>query len=477
MASMGEFQVVTFDQGHANRSSLQSIQFDPSRLRPPLLRKPAGIYLFLGDFVAFCAASLVQWRPLASQIVMFGVLIVIFGVMGLYTSRLSVSLLDDLPALTTGSVAATAAGSLPHLIDSHVSFAKVALDAGALLLAVLVVRGAAYLTLRWARSSGLVRHTAVVVGAGHVGIQLTESFQVHREHGLDPVGFIDSRPRKLNGKELPVPLFGGYEKLASVVEDFAVRVVVVAFGSMREADLVEVLRTCDRLDCEIFVVPRLFEIHTINRYSDQVRGIPLVRMRRTPFRKTSWQIKRVCDIVASGLALLLLSPVMLVCAAAVRWEGGPGVLFRQQRVGLDNRPFQLLKFRSLKPTDAEESSVKWNIGADPRLGRVGRFLRRSSLDELPQLWNILSGQMSLVGPRPERPHFVNEFSRDIPRYSARHRVPSGLTGWAQVNGLRGDTSIAERAQYDNYYIENWSLWLDTKILLRTIGQVLRRSGS
>jgi len=152
------------------------------------------------------------------------------------------------------------------------------------------------------------------------------------------------------------------------------------------------------------------------------------------------------------------------------------VLFRQQRVGLDGRPFEILKFRSLKPVDERESSTNWNIKHDQRLGRVGRLMRSTSLDELPQLWNILVGHMSLVGPRPERPYFVQKYAERIPRYTSRHRVPAGLTGWAQINGLRGDTSIEDRASFDNHYIENWSLWGDVKILLRTFQQVLGRRG-
>jgi len=169
--------------------------------------------------------------------------------------------------------------------------------------------------------------------------------------------------------------------------------------------------------------------------------------------------------------------VMALCALAVRWEGGPGVLFRQDRVGVDGRQITVLKFRSLRPVSDDESATRWSIADDARLGPVGRLLRSTSLDELPQLWNVITGAMSLVGPRPERPHFVEQFGARVPRYMARHRVPAGLTGWAQVHGLRGDTSIEHRAGFDNYYIENWSLWGDIKIMLRTLQQVLPGRGS
>jgi lipopolysaccharide/colanic/teichoic acid biosynthesis glycosyltransferase len=171
----------------------------------------------------------------------------------------------------------------------------------------------------------------------------------------------------------------------------------------------------------------------------------------------------------------MIAPVLLACACMSWWETGC-VLFRQARVGMDGQAITVLKFCTLRPAEASESLTNWNIGADQRLRPLGKFMRRSSLDELPQLWNVLRGDMSLVGPRPERPYFVDEFTRQYPRYPARHRVPVGLTGWAQVNGLRGDTSISDRAGFDNFYIENWSMWNDIKILLRTAGQVIRVAG-
>jgi len=180
--------------------------------------------------------------------------------------------------------------------------------------------------------------------------------------------------------------------------------------------------------------------------------------------------------VVSAIALILLSPLLAATALAVRIDGGPGILFRQVRVGRDGRPFELVKFRSLRPADEDESLTQWSIQDDDRLTRVGRFVRRTSLDELPQLWTILRGDMTIVGPRPERPHFVEKFSQEEPTYSLRHRVPAGLTGLAQVNGMRGNTSISERSYFDNYYIDNWSLWMDTKVILRTFSEVFFGSG-
>jgi exopolysaccharide biosynthesis polyprenyl glycosylphosphotransferase len=187
--------------------------------------------------------------------------------------------------------------------------------------------------------------------------------------------------------------------------------------------------------------------------------------------------KRVLDAVLAGLALLCLSPVLAACALAVRVADGPGVIFHQERIGLGGRTFTLLKFRTMRPADAHESATRWNIADDHRMGRVGRLLRRASLDELPQLWNVLRGDMSMVGPRPERPYFVEQFSQRHPGYQDRHRMPVGITGLAQIHGLRGDTSIADRARFDNHYIDTWSLWQDVSILLRTVTSVFKWGGS
>ena len=182
--------------------------------------------------------------------------------------------------------------------------------------------------------------------------------------------------------------------------------------------------------------------------------------------------KRAVDVLGALIGLLLVLPVLLVVALAVRMEGGPGVVFRQQRVGQHGRVFTLYKLRSLKPV-ADEGDVRWNIDHDSRLGPVGRFIRQTSIDELPQLVNVLVGDMSLVGPRPERPYFVEQFSQEIPGYTLRHRVPVGLTGLAVVHGLRGDTSIPERARVDNLYAETWSFWLDLAIIVRTALYLVR----
>jgi exopolysaccharide biosynthesis polyprenyl glycosylphosphotransferase len=276
---------------------------------------------------------------------------------------------------------------------------------------------------------------------------------------------------------LVLPLFGGPAELNEVLEEHQPHALVLARGTMRDDEMVALVRACQRHRCEVFVLPRLHEITQVGEDMDFLGDLPLIRLRRAVYRSLSWQLKRLLDVVFSLLAIVMLAPVLACCSFAVLIEGGRGVIFRQERVGCDGRRFQLLKFRSLRPVNEGESKTRWNISTDGRLGKVGRILRVASLDELPQLFNILRGDMSLVGPRPERPYFVEEFARLYPGYAARHRVPSGLTGWAQIHGLRGDTSIDERARLDNFYIENWSLWLDIKILLRTLISIFKSPGS
>ncbi len=445
---------------------------------PWWLRRGVGPYLVLADVVAFAAATAITLPgSLTAHSLSLAFLLLVFWRAGLYRSRLTLSLLDDLPYVLAAVIVAwtfkVAAFSVVSGVDPP---GRQVVHTVVLLAAVLVVRLVAYRVVHTARCRGFVRHRTLVVGAGQVGVRVATTLLERHNYGLDPIGFLDAETPADDAALLPLPLLGGYGRLARVIPEQAVRDVIVAYGGVDEDELVDILRTCDRLDVEVFIVPRLFELHDSNRYTDEIWGIPLVRRRRSVYRSPWWRAKRLVDAVVAAVSLLLLTPVLAACALAVRLEGGPGIIFRQERVGLDGRPFQVLKFRSLKPVDEGESRTQWNIKHDDRLGPVGRFLRASSLDELPQLWNILRGDMSLVGPRPERPHFVDQFSAHIPRYTARHRVPAGLTGWAQSHGLRGDTSIEDRARFDNYYIENWSPWLDVKIVLKTVGQVLRRQG-
>jgi exopolysaccharide biosynthesis polyprenyl glycosylphosphotransferase len=450
----------------------------PSRTLPQRTLLRYGIRPLLGvvDVTAFAAAVALTGPLRGLHLVLLGLTVALFASAGLYRPRLSLSVLDDLPALVGRPLAAAAVTTTADVaLHTDRAVGGLLLTAATMAAFIVVLRVLGYAVVRRCRRDGVVAHPTLLLGAGRVGGHVAQLLLEHPEYGLRPVGFLDADPL-LGEHERPVPLLGGTDALAQVIVEFGVHNVIVAFGSAPESQLVDVIRTCDRLDTEIFFVPRLFELAAAIREADQVWGLPLVRLRRAAFRSPSWRLKRVVDIVLAGSAFVLLLPVMAVCALAVRLEGGRGIFFSQERVGLDGEAFRVWKFRSLRPADELDSQTTWNVAHDRRVGPVGRVLRKTSLDELPQLWNILRGDMSVVGPRPERPHFATRFAESFPRYDHRHRVPVGLTGWAQVHGLRGDTSIEDRARFDNYYIENWSLWTDLKIVVRTVGHVVRGSG-
>lgn len=396
---------------------------------------------------------------------------------GSYRSWLNLSVLDQLPTLVGApSIAGASTAAVAEYWGGEGQVRLIALTGVLTGCAIVFSRLAAFSVVRLARRRGLTEHRALVLGAGQVGLRVVRTLQERPEYGLRAVAAWDNEPL-LNEDTLGIPVIDDCYDLASVISLYRPEVVIIAFARYAESSLVDVVRTCDRMRCEILVVPRLFELHQRDGLMDELRGMPLMRLRRATFRSWSWRLKRLFDILVSASLLTVCAPLMAAVALAVRYEGGrssPGVLFRQRRVGLGGETLNLLKFRSMRPVNDQESATLWSVTHDARVGPVGRIIRRSSLDELPQLWNVLRGDMSLVGPRPERPHFVKQFTAQYPRYMARHRVPAGLTGWSQVNGLRGDTSIEERAAFDNYYIENWSLWLDIKILLRTVLTLLSR---
>jgi exopolysaccharide biosynthesis polyprenyl glycosylphosphotransferase len=392
----------------------------------------------------------------------------------LHRSRLELAVLDDVPAYVLAAVVGGLTFAGVGSLHSSTISAQSSFGFGVVVfLLCMLSRVIAYPVVRRLRRSRLIAHPVVIVGTGEVGHRLAAAMRAHPEYGLKPVGFADfdapARPRS----ELVLPILGGIGVLPDVLRQLDVHDVVFAFSKQPDAHLVRVVRGCVRLDLQVFVVPRYFELCGTDRRAriETLWGIPLMRLRRWPLRRGSRWVKRFMDIVVAGTALAVLAPVLAVCALAVRLDGRP-ILFRQRRVGVRGSTFVLHKFRSMR-ADGSDTDHTWSADGDPRVTGVGRFLRWSSLDELPQLMNVLRGDMSLVGPRPERPYFVQSFAERVRRYAERHRVATGITGWAQVNGLRGDTSIEDRIAFDNYYIENWSLWSDVKILLRTMTSFAR----
>jgi exopolysaccharide biosynthesis polyprenyl glycosylphosphotransferase len=321
----------------------------------------------------------------------------------------------------------------------------------------------------------------LIVGAGRVGHLLAKRLLDTPEGGLRPIGFLDKDPLEAERNEpsLPVPVLGASWDLERVVREHGVEQVVISFSTAPNDVLLRIVRRCEELGVDVAVVPRLYEKVTTRLEVEYVGGLPLLTARSSDPDGWQFAVKYVLDRVLAGLGLLLVLPLVLAAALAVRLSLGSPMLFRQPRVGRDGREFEILKFRTMRDPDAEEpfaldgDLAPGGVEGSDRRTRVGALLRKSSLDELPQLLNVLRGEMSLVGPRPERPEYVSDFVQRVYRYGDRHRVKSGITGWAQINGLRGKTSISDRAEWDNHYIENFSIWLDLKILLLTFVTVFR----
>ncbi len=319
-----------------------------------------------------------------------------------------------------------------------------------------------------ARSRGYDLEDTLVVGTGPVGVEVSNALADNPQFGLVPCGFVDRYD-----DELDLPLVGRPEHLPEILARTGVRHVVLAFGAAGEEELVGIIRRCHDTSIRFYAVPRLFELGVSHDdVGHEVDGLPLVPVRRPGTSSHLWPAKRAFDLVASSFLLLLTAPVFLFCALAVKFTSPGPIFFKQVRVGIGGRPFEILKFRTMRVND--DSATQWSVDDDDRVTAAGRFMRPSHLDELPQLINVVRGEMSLVGPRPERPHFVEQFGAEIDGYHERHRVPVGITGWAQVNGYWGDTSIETRVRLDNRYIENWSLWRDLVIGLRTIPTMLGR---
>jgi exopolysaccharide biosynthesis polyprenyl glycosylphosphotransferase len=259
-----------------------------------------------------------------------------------------------------------------------------------------------------------------------------------------------------------------------VIRDGIDRIFIAIEGAPDEA-AAKIVRSCAHLPVQFEVVPDLFGRINERMRLTEMDGIPLLGVKGFPLESWNRFVKRTFDIVVSALLLLVLSPIGLLLTLAIKLDSRGPVFYTQIRMGRDGRIFRIHKFRSMQRNAEAETGPVWASQEDSRTTRVGSILRRTSLDELPQLWNVFRGNMSLVGPRPERPHFVRQFGERIPRYFDRHRVKSGMTGWAQVNGLRGDTSVEERTRYDVFYVENWSLFFDVKILLLTLRHVVKHA--
>jgi exopolysaccharide biosynthesis polyprenyl glycosylphosphotransferase len=419
------------------------------------------------------------------------VVILILATRGMYRQRLSHGFLDEFePVETSVAVAALATMTLILLLVPRLPAGEVLapyVRPSELILKVWVCAAVLIPAIRLLRSllNRLLRRRfhvgvpALIVGSGPVAHQLISRMRQVRDYGLWPAGLLDDM-RPSEAELFDVPYLGTTGNLESAARATRAEVLIIAPSSLPDEQLARTAQFAQQLGLRVRVVPRLMDAVGNGSWIEHMGGIPLMALTRVDPKGWQFAIKHAFDRTAALLGLALISPLMIVLAVSVKLSSPGPVFYSQERVGRDGKVFGCLKFRSMRLPDPAGASFELQVGAAPggvegddRRTWIGKIMRRASLDELPQLFNVLRGEMSLVGPRPERAEFVELFEMHVRRYGERHRVKAGMTGWAQVHGLRGQTSIADRAEWDNYYIDNWSLQLDFKILILTVLAVLR----
>jgi len=412
---------------------------------------------------------------LGMMLIQVGVMIAVFFFAKLYHVKRVASRVDELyavfAAVSVGSLIAIAVTSLVY--KGELDFPRLMLVYAWVLNIVLVMVGRLLhgYGQRLLRRSGLGTDRVLIVGTGEVGQLLLQKI-LHAPHlGYEPVGFVDANGN--SGDVLDLPILGKVTDLSAIIDRHEVDEVLVAMPEAPTDRLLEIISQCDRGRIGIRVFPDVFQIIASEVSIGDLDGLPMLTVRDLALRGWKLTLKRAFDLVCGTIFLIATSPLMILIAVLVKLDSPGPALFVQERTGLDGKPFPVIKFRTMRVDAEAETGPVWARAGDPRCTRLGSFLRKYSFDELPQFINVVLGEMSMVGPRPERPVFVEQFRQRIPRYMDRHREKAGLTGWAQVNGLRGDTSIEERTKYDLWYVENWSVLLDVKIILRTAFRIFR----
>lgn len=318
------------------------------------------------------------------------------------------------------------------------------------------------------RSKGLLLKRVLIVGTGKSATKYYKIVKNKTALGFSPVGFLCLSDNKImENFSYKEKLLGTTDDIAKIIRKYSADEVIIALPSASHSEIVNIITQCEKEIVKFRIMPDIFEIMINKMTIDEIDGIHFVGIKETPLLSWRYFVKRGFDIVFAGLGLLVLSPLFLIIAIFVKKDSPGPVFYKQERMGLDGKNFTMYKFRTMSMGAEHKTGPVWAATDDNRKTKVGDFLRRKNLDELPQIYNVFIGNMSLVGPRPERPFFVDKFKHSIPHYMSRHRVKAGITGWAQVNGLRGNTSLSGRIKYDLYYIEHWSLLFDIKIILMT----------
>jgi len=431
------------------------LRFHALGLPVPLGVPPLSLYLWFGAVLT----------PVA---------LLVLRTFRIYRSARTARLSRELWAIVQGLVIVTALAAVASY------FARGELSRFALLIFLLVAsavlvasRLAIRLALRSLRRHGRNLRGALVVGTGPLAAAVLEKIRQHPDFGLEVKGMVAAAPPPAGAEVAGVPVLGAVADLPALVERTGAEIVYLALARAEHEAEHQALEGLADSTAAVRLVPDLARAFTLNASVEDFDGMPVVLVTESPGQGWNAVLKRSFDLVLSALGLLVLSPVLLLIALWVRLDSAGPVLYAQERVGLSGRRFRMLKFRTMRVDAEAEGRPGWTTPGDARRTRAGRVLRPLSLDELPQLWNVLKGEMSLVGPRPERPMYVEQFRASVPRYMLRHHVKAGLTGWAQVNGLRGDTPLERRIEYDLHYIRNWSLGFDVRILFLTVLRVFR----
>ncbi|HEY7285676.1 MAG TPA: undecaprenyl-phosphate glucose phosphotransferase [Vicinamibacterales bacterium] len=404
-----------------------------------------------------------------------------FHLQGLYRLRRGRSRVDDFFGVFVGSILAVVFGIVSTLYTQTYFAGASAKDAGAFevsqaVWAIFLVINVALtyasrevvrevFERRWRAGIGLKR--ILIAGSGELGRLVADKILEHRELGYQIVGFVDDRSGDHLGYR-GLPLLGTVDDAPEIAAREGVDHLYVALPPEQHVTMLQLIESTSREFVDVKVVPDLLQVIALRARLEDLDGVPVININDVPLQGFNAIVKRMIDFVISAVALLVLSLPLALVALLVRLTSRGPVFYYQERMGLDGKRITIVKFRSMFDDAESGTGPVWARQNDPRVTPFGRFLRRSNLDEMPQLWNVLRGDMSIVGPRPERPHFVEQFKHRIPQYMLRHKVKAGLTGWAQVHGWRGNTSIEKRIEYDLYYIENWSVRLDLKIMWLTL---------
>ena len=336
------------------------------------------------------------------------------------------------------------------------------------LLGLNLTRLIARRTLKLLRRRGYNQRFAVIAGTGELGLKVFRRIKIHSELGIQVIGFLTHEGQEVGKRIETVPIIGTYEDINEIFGETKIDIFFIALPITEYDRLAFLLEKLQNYSSDVKVIPGAYEFLGLRGGVDELDDLPVVSLQSSPLYGWNSVFKRIFDLLFGSLILILTSPFLLIISLLVKGTSKGPILYRQERIGMDGHLFRMLKFRTMQVEAEEETGPIWAKEDDPRRTKVGAFLRKTSLDELPQLFNVLRGEMSLVGPRPERPNFIEEFRNKIPLYMLRHKIKAGMTGWAQVNGWRGNTSLEKRLEHDLYYIQHWSIGLDLRILLLTL---------